>query len=71
VFPDATVSDDCPQCSSPAGVVTAVTVSTLETDPRSILVTRQCTKAGCHHKYVVLKPESELTPAERELWRNP
>ena len=71
VLPNATVSDVCPQCSSPAKVVTAVTVSTLGTDPRTILVTRQCTTAGCHHKYIVLKPESELTPEERELWRNP
>jgi hypothetical protein len=71
VFTDATVSDACPQCSSPAEVVTAVTVSTMGTDPRTVLVTRQCTTAGCHHKYIVLKPEAELTPEERKLWRNP
>jgi hypothetical protein len=71
VFPDATVSDDCPQCASPAEVVTAVTVTTLGSDPRTVLVTRQCRTAGCHHKYVVLKPESALTSEEREHWRNP
>jgi hypothetical protein len=71
VFKDATVPDACPQCSSPGEVVTAVTVSTMGTDPRTILVTRQCVTAGCHHKYVVLKPESDLTPEERKRWRNP
>jgi hypothetical protein len=49
--------------------VTAVTVKTLGTSPRHVLVTRQCTAPGCHHKFVVLKKESDLTPDERERWR--
>ena len=64
------VSDDCPQCSSSGRVVTAVTVVTLGEDPRSVLVTRQCTRPGCHLKYPVLKPESDLTPEELALWWN-
>ncbi len=50
--------------------MTAVTVATMGEDPRSVLVTRQCTGAGCHLKYAVLKSESDLTPEERGLWHN-
>ena len=64
------MSDDCPQCSASGRVVTAVTVATLGEDPRSVLVTRQCTNAGCHLKYAVLKSESVLTPEEQGLWWN-
>ena len=64
------MSDDCPQCSSSGRVVTAVTVAAMGQDPRSVLVTRQCTSAGCHLKYAVLKSESDLTAEERGLWWN-
>ena len=50
--------------------MTTVTVAALGQDPRSVLVTRQCTSAGCHLKYAVLKSESDLTPEERGLWHN-
>jgi hypothetical protein len=50
--------------------VTAVTVLTMGTDPRSVLVTRQCVSAGCHLKYAVLKSEADLTQDEQALWRN-
>ena len=65
------MSDACPQCSSKGEVVTAVTVRTMGSDPRTVLVTRLCSTPGCHNKYVVLKPEGELTPAERRLWHDP
>jgi hypothetical protein len=52
-------------------VVTAVTVATLGTDPRTVLVTRQCATPGCHHKYIVLKAEGELAAEERDRWHNP
>jgi len=52
-------------------VVTAVTVRTLDTDPRTVLVTRQCVTPGCHHKFIVLKPEVDLAPEERDRWHNP
>jgi hypothetical protein len=64
------VSDDCPQCSSPGLVVTAVTVATMGADPRSVLVTRQCASAGCHLKYAVMKSEGDLTAEEQALWHN-
>ena len=64
------MSDDCPECSSPGRVVTAVTVANLGQDPRTVLVTRQCTSWGCHFKYGVMKTDSELSPEERELWRS-
>ena len=59
------MSDDCPHCSSSGRVVTSVTVATLGENPRSVLVTRQCTSAGCNLKYAVLKSESGLTPEEQ------
>lgn len=65
------MSDDCPECRSHGKVVTAVTVKTLGADPRTVLVTRQCQTPGCHHKYVVLKPEGELMADEREVWHDP
>ena len=67
----AIVSDACPQCSSPGEVVTAVTVRTMGSDPRTVLVTRMCSTPGCHNKYIVLKPEDQLTPKERERWYAP
>ena len=51
--------------------MTAVTVQTLGADPRTVLVTRLCSSPDCHHKYIVFKPESELTPDEREGWHDP
>jgi hypothetical protein len=71
VFPGVSESNACPRCATPASVVTAVTVAALGADPRSVLVTRQCATPGCHHKYVVLKTEGELTAEERDHWRNP
>jgi hypothetical protein len=52
-------------------VVTTVTVRTMGSDPRTVLVTRLCSTPGCHNKYIVLKPEGELTPAERQRWHDP
>jgi hypothetical protein len=65
------VSDDCPECASPGRVVTVVTVRTLGTRPRTVLVTRLCTGPGCHSKYVLTKPEERLTAEERDLWHDP
>jgi len=66
-----TVTDGCPDCSSTGTVLTVVTVRTLGTAPRTLLVTRLCSSAGCHAKYTVFKPESELTPEESLLWHDP
>ena len=66
-----TVPDACPECSSTGRVLTVVTVRTLGTEPRTVLVTRLCTSAGCHAKYTVFKPEGELTLEERPLWHDP
>ncbi len=65
------MSDSCPQCSARGEVITAVTIRTLGTEPRTVLVTRLCTAAGCHHKYVVFKPEDDLGSDEREAWHDP
>ena len=66
-----TVSDACPECSSAGNVLTVVTVRTLGTEPRTLLVTRLCTAADCHAKYTVFKPEGELTEEERPRWHDP
>ena len=59
----------CPQCSSASRVVTAVTVKTLGTDPRTVLVTYRCESPRCLFKFPIPKPETELTDEERALWR--
>ena len=66
-----TVPDACPECSSTGKVLTVVTVRTLGTSPRTVLVSRLCTSATCHAKYVVFKPEGELTAEEHALWHAP
>jgi hypothetical protein len=48
-----------------------VTVRTLGTEPRTVLVTRLCTSASCHAKYTVFKPEGQVTAEERPLWHDP
>ena len=65
------MSDACPRCSLPGRVVTAVTIRTLGTNPRTVLVTRLCTGSGCHDKYLVFKAEEELEPEERARWHDP
>ncbi len=69
VQPAQTKMSACPQCSSPVRVVTAVTVKTMGTDPRTVLVTYRCKSATCLFKYPIPKPEFELTDEERALWR--
>lgn len=59
----------CPQCASPVRVVTAVTVKTLGTEPRTVLVTYRCTSPSCLFKYPLPKLESELNDEERAVWR--
>ena len=59
----------CPQCASASRVVTAVTVKTLGTDPRTVLVTYRCESPDCLFKFPIPKPETELTDEERALWR--
>ena len=59
----------CPQCAAPSRVVTAVTVKTLGTRPRTVLVTYRCESPSCLFKYPLPKPETELTDEERALWR--
>jgi hypothetical protein len=65
------VSDLCPRCSARGETITAVTVRTLGDSPRTVLVTRLCTADGCHHKYVVFKPEDQLVEEERKAWHDP
>jgi hypothetical protein len=50
-------------------VVTAVTIKTLGTQPRTILVTYRCVAGDCQFKFPRLKEESELTQEERARWR--
>ena len=65
------MSDLCPRCSARGEAITAVTVRTLGTEPRTVLVSRLCTAAGCHHKYVVFKREEALGDDERKAWHDP
>ena len=58
----------CPECSGPSTVVTAVTIVTLGSDPRTVLVTRLCQSVGCHLKFTVSKTEDRLSDAERAAW---
>ncbi|MCP3979815.1 MAG: hypothetical protein GY716_10950 [bacterium] len=63
--------DACPSCSgTTSSVVTSVTVRSMGSDPKSVLVTRLCGTAGCHLKFPVLKPETELDDEERARWRD-
>ena len=59
----------CPDCGSPSGVVTAVTVPALGDAPRTVLVSRQCTAEDCQLKFPIFKIEHELTDDERATWK--
>jgi hypothetical protein len=61
----------CPDCQSTGSVVTSVTVQTLGTNPRTVLVTRLCQADGCHLKYNEFKSEHELSEDERQRWHSP
>lgn len=64
-------SQKCERCGSETVVVTAVTVRTLGTDPRRVLVTRRCRDAACQFKFPVLKEEKTLEDDERAVWHQP
>lgn len=63
--------DVCPHCAGLGRVVTVVTLRSFGTNPRRVLVTRQCLAQACQFKYPVMKTETELTADEQARWRQP